>query len=360
MLIALNNEEFVEANRKLSKEESYQCPSCKSRVHLKVGAVMRPHFAHYQNSSCDVFSEGETEEHIQGKMQLKEWLETQNIPVELEAYLPELKQRPDLLVTLNNQKIALEFQCSGISIEKVAERTKGYLNHGYCVIWILGENFTYKQQLTAFQKSCLTNLDNQLVLFHYSVSKKRLEYRYHFALKQNKKMDHSKKSLKFGQPFNLYLDKQNLKTAKPVHTEMEHMKLLRQLTASPTFGQTFLQLLYDNHETVVSMPKEVYHVVPHEWLLQENAYEWKMQFIYWLEQKKLNTVITMKQLKQFSDGLSYHMIPQASPEQKLKPLLEFVEILTQADVLRQIRFDKWTIYQFPKRYKYLEDKFEGK
>lgn len=357
MLVAMRNEEFVEASRGLSKETVYQCPACKSAVHLKVGAVMRPHFAHYQNSVCQVFSEGETEEHIQGKMQLKEWLEMRHIPVELEAYLPELQQRPDLLITINNQKTALEFQCSGISIDKVAERTAGYLDNGYRVIWILGEHFTYKKQLTAFQKSCLTNMKGELVLFHYAVSKKRLEYRTHFTLKQNKKINCSKKSLRHGQPLHLAFDKPKAQTTKPVHIEMEHLKLQRQLTASKAFGQSFLQLLYDNHDTVVSMPKEVYAVGPYEWLLQENAYEWKMRFIYWLEKKKLNTVITMKQLNQFADSLLYHTIPQATFDQKRKPLLDFIGVLTQANVLQQIRLDKWALHQYPKRYKYLEEKF---
>lgn len=359
MLIALqNNATLIEASRSLSKEETYQCPSCKSPVHLKVGAVMRPHFAHYQNRACQVFSEGETAEHIQGKMHLKEWLESQDIEVELEAYLPELQQRPDLLVTYHGQKIAIEFQCSSLSIHKVTERTAGYLKNGYRVIWILGENFTYKNQLTAFQKSCLTHLEENLVLFHYSVTKKRLEYRYNFTLKQNKKMDHYKKSIHFGQALNFRLDKKKRADLKPLDVEMEHMKMLRQLTASPSYGKAFLQLLYDEKDTLVSMPKEVYEVVPHEWLLYSNAYEWKMQMIYWLEEKSLRTVITEKQLKAFMKTISYYTIPQASTVQRLAPIFEFIDILTQADVLKQIRFDKWVLINYPKHYRYLEDKFK--
>lgn len=46
--------------------------------------------------------------------------------VELEPFLKQLSQRPDLLVTIDEGHFAVEFQCSTISHEKWHQRTMGY------------------------------------------------------------------------------------------------------------------------------------------------------------------------------------------------------------------------------------------
>src|SRR5690554_1948582 len=104
MLIAINHQhQQITAHKDLSKQDHYSCPACQSPVHLKAGSVMRPHFAHYKKSHCAVFSEGETEEHLEGKQQLYDWLKSLGYTVEMEAYLPEMKQRPDILLKSNRE-----------------------------------------------------------------------------------------------------------------------------------------------------------------------------------------------------------------------------------------------------------------
>lgn len=358
MLIAMtNHQKLIQADKSLRKTDNYHCPSCKGAVHLKVGAVMRPHFAHYQKEACDVFSEGETAEHIQGKLQLKEWLESQNVQVEMEAYLPSLKQRPDLLITHNQQKIALEFQCSSIPIHKVVERTRGYQQAGIQVIWILGDQFRYRQKLTAFHKACLTNYKGNLILFHYSTTKNRLEYRYNFQLKQNQKMHHTQKSTRTSNKFTLQLEK-----ARPLYTkinfELEHAKLLKQLQYPSAKTKRFLQTLYERKETLISMPKELHNSLANEWIIKNHPYEWKMQFIWWFEQLPIQTIITHNMLTNWVNELDYYEIPQITTKQKLQPLKEFIEVLTETSVLKQIRLDKWSIKKYPKRYKRLEEKLK--
>ena len=359
MLIATNNKnDQLLAAKNLWKLDHYFCPSCQSPVHLKAGSVMRAHFAHFQKEACDVFSEGETEEHLRGKQQLYDWLVSLGHEVEMEAYLPQLMQRPDLLLKLDKEKIAIEFQCSAIAIEKVRERTAGYLNNGYKVIWVLGEQFTYQRKLTAFQKVCLTNSHNQLVLFHYSVSKKQLEYRYNFQLKQNQKMIATKRQLKARSPLKLDLKKKAYLSNEVVKVEMEHQKLQRQLQYPKNNSREFMTKLYENNETLISMPKECYEILPSEWLIQNHHYAWKLKFIVWLESRQPNTVLTHKMLHRWADGLNYFEVPPITDKQRLQPILEFVYVLVQSNVLKQIRFNKWVIVQTAKRYKYLEEKFQ--
>ncbi|WP_424572116.1 competence protein CoiA family protein [Weissella confusa] len=64
--------------------------------------------------------------------------------VELEVGLPEIKQRPDLVVAFDNVKIAVEFQCAPITAQRVSERTCGFESLGMDVVWVLGP--TYKQK----------------------------------------------------------------------------------------------------------------------------------------------------------------------------------------------------------------------
>ena len=70
-----------------------------------------------QNQCSQLFAEGESTLHLQGKIQLYEWFKKHGHQVKLEPYLKELSQRPDLLVTIDKEQFAVEFQCSTISHE---------------------------------------------------------------------------------------------------------------------------------------------------------------------------------------------------------------------------------------------------
>lgn len=134
---------------KKAKKEKWFCPGCHSQVIIKSGKVNRSHFAHKTRETCDLFSENESEEHLKGKELIANNCDKYGIEYEVEAFLPELNQRPDVLI---QEKIAIEFQCSALSLERFKERTESYLNNGYQVIWLLGEKFHLKNKLSALQK----------------------------------------------------------------------------------------------------------------------------------------------------------------------------------------------------------------
>lgn len=364
MLIALDEKsELITADSHLCKEKNYYCPACKNSVHLKIGQVIRPHFAHYKNTACDVFSEGETEEHIQGKTQLFNWFKELGFQIEMEAYLPELKQRPDLLVTTTAGKIAVEFQCSGITIEKIAERSRGYLNAGYQVIWILGNQFNYSYQLTAFQKACLTNLHGQLVLFHYDVNVKELSYRYNFIVKQNQKMYYSLNKVKLGQALAISLKKQTYQLG-PINYQVEHQKLLKKLQYPCAKTKSFLEVLYENRESVISMPKELYVTVGREWLLQNHPFEWKFHVILWLSTLPEKEILTQECLQKWVQEaeartlIKFYDISQMTQAQKLAPFYDWLKVLISTGVLKELAAQKWLLLKHPKFYKHLEGKFQ--
>lgn len=193
MLVALTKNEVVfmltpgiteTALKQLRKTTVFYCPQCKEPLQLKIGAIKIPHFAHQKNSSCDTtFSEGESYEHILGKQQLYTQLSQLGLSVRLEAYLPELKQRPDVLISKANLRFALEFQCSTISSEMLQLRNEGYNSQQIIPIWLVKTpshkvntqgivkvsfNEHYKKFfLTVKEQTCLISYDPKSEKFNY-------------------------------------------------------------------------------------------------------------------------------------------------------------------------------------------------
>ena len=137
-LVILTRGQSLESLREWRKQESFYCPQCKEQLLLKVGDVVIPHFAHYQQSSCrDSFSEGESPAHLLGKSQLYELFSRYALDVKLEPFLQDIQQRPDLLVLWGNTEVPVEFQCSTIPTSLVRQRNAGYYLLKMLPIWII-------------------------------------------------------------------------------------------------------------------------------------------------------------------------------------------------------------------------------
>ena len=159
---------------------SYYCPQCGRPLMFKKGSRTIGHFAHFPNEACErTFSEGETKEHIAGKMQLYEWFQRYVEKVELEPFLPTLSQRPDLLIG----RIPIEFQCSQISLTLLQRRTTTYRQHGYEPLWILmtpqrfqGRERVTSCRMTQFQYHFLLNDGDEKQLITYDPVRERFTY----------------------------------------------------------------------------------------------------------------------------------------------------------------------------------------
>ncbi|WP_174612802.1 competence protein CoiA [Virgibacillus ihumii] len=129
-----------EIMRLKGNRQQFRCPACDEPVIIKAGQKMVPHFAHRSKQNCPSSEGGEGAYHEKGKLLLYKWLRHQQLDVELEAYLPEIMQRPDVLLRVNNRILAIEYQCARIPVEQVHKRNKGYRQAGIIPIWILGAN----------------------------------------------------------------------------------------------------------------------------------------------------------------------------------------------------------------------------
>ena len=142
LLIAENKrkQRFLATNAATSKSEEFFCPACKQKVILKKGTIKVAHFAHYHQCSLNI--EGETLEHLLGKIGLQQAFLQAGLKNKLEVYLQKLHQRPDLLVLLNsNQFLAVEFQCAPLDLGLFEKRTASYLKNGLKCWWILGKKY---------------------------------------------------------------------------------------------------------------------------------------------------------------------------------------------------------------------------
>ncbi len=126
---------------RLRNEYQFYCSACQHPVQMKLGEKRLPHFAHLRDSKCITQTEHETPYHLEGKKQLYSWLKHLSSELELEPFITEIKQRPDLLVKVNKKQLAIEFQCSQISYEQLSKRTKAYKSIDIHPLWILGESW---------------------------------------------------------------------------------------------------------------------------------------------------------------------------------------------------------------------------
>ncbi|MDY0406173.1 competence protein CoiA family protein [Virgibacillus sp. 179-BFC.A HS] len=122
------------------RQQPFICPVCEEQVLIKAGERMIPHFAHRSTANCPESKKGEGSFHERGKLQLYQWLRKKYAHVQLEPYLPEIKQRPDILIHLGTKRIAIEFQCAKIPIQMIRKRNNYYRQAGITPIWMLGAN----------------------------------------------------------------------------------------------------------------------------------------------------------------------------------------------------------------------------
>jgi len=110
------------------------CSFCDGPMVLRKGIVKIEHFAHQKLSDCP-YSTGETYEHEKAKFDLMMRGISSGIKSEVEVKLSP-RVRADVLLTLGNQKVAVEFQKSGMTKEQCIQRLNNYYEAGIPVIWV--------------------------------------------------------------------------------------------------------------------------------------------------------------------------------------------------------------------------------
>ncbi|SFH70911.1 competence protein CoiA [Pisciglobus halotolerans] len=362
MLKALDTQHRL-INAEIAKEkEHFYCPSCHETVFLKKGTFKQPHFAHYQHSECQAFSEGESEEHLLGKKCLYEWFEKQHIPCQMEAYLPELSQRPDLLIWPPGGKpTAIEFQCSSLSTKRMIERTKGYQMNGYEVFWIMGKKFHLHHKISSFQRLFLKNGEvarNVYLQFNSETTE--------LKILTNLGVYPSSTSI-FYDTFTfclhdkpITLDELKWIVQHGKAKNKEHFSLLKShdyLNKGRLFQDAkmvqFQKYIYCKGYSLISLPLEVYIPIKNDIYIQSISHYWKFILLDWVISQGIGQVIDRFQFEQkikqmiIEKKIAFYTLPCLSKDITHQTWKQFVSVLIAQQILLPVSSDAWLIRKKP-------------
>src|SRR5690625_4316052 len=99
----------AEINRLKQDRISFYCSACNQEVIIKAGTNIIARYVDRSIVKCHSREGSEGVYHEKGKLLLYQCLKRQGLSIHLEVYLPEIKQRLDLILTIHNKKIAIEY-----------------------------------------------------------------------------------------------------------------------------------------------------------------------------------------------------------------------------------------------------------
>lgn len=346
LLITLAVLAKAEIDKMKTEKQNFFCPTCNNRVIIKAGSKMIPHFAHQSLSDCPASEGGEGDYHERGKLLLYKWLQSQKIDVELEKYLSENEQRPDLLITLNQKRIAIEYQCARIPTDQIHERNHGYVQAGITPIWILGANRIKRQSSTHMK------IDQLTLQFIHQFSSDYPQTLYYFC----------PNTLQFIKLQDIYL------TRKSQAITTMNVKRLNELTFTDLFKQqpflphelyqlwkkekqkfrlkqkknlygnelAWYQWLHMNGTYVDYLPSIVHLPVASQYLMQTHTWNWQSRIvIHILHPLQTGNTFTINACESL---LKSHLLqPSFFPliHSKNNPIREYLQLLVQLDVLKE-------------------------
>ena len=290
--------------REWRKSTEFSCPQCSMPVHLKVGDIVIPHFAHQQEASCStMFSEGESQEHLEGKRQLYEFFLTKVDDVALEPYFKLLEQRPDLLITTRSNQVPIEFQCSTIPLQLIESRTKGYLSAGMKPIWILhtpAQFSTLPQgvgvyNLSRFHESFFTyespegtvflTYNPQTEKFHYFSSLIHIAGRQYVGI--HRILPISMQTFPFARPKAPTAEELRLYVSVYLSSRMNFLKSSVLLNRRG-INDPFLKNCYDLRILPIELPLWIGLPVPKSNAFRQHNCEWQMRLVHYMMRNGLS------------------------------------------------------------------------
>lgn len=269
MLIALDTQnKYIQAHQ-ADVQHVYRCPGCRETVHLRQGEIKQPHFAHHAGSTCQTFSENESSQHLAGKLQLAAYCQKFG-DVCLEAVLPEIQQRPDILLIRENQRLAIEYQCSPISQSRLNERNAGYRQQNIQVIWILGPTY-YRKNLS--QRTILKFLSPKGLTF-YLPNCEQFIHREHFEKQDFERVVYAERISAQLFDRSQPLQKQEVDTERQIYK-------LQQLVLQQRVDKQLVDYLYQQHRLLLHAPIWIHQ--GRTFGLTINNWQWRLQSLLLLE-----------------------------------------------------------------------------
>ena len=366
MLVALMDNKYIaitgdysrEQLLKLRKQRKFLCPQCKSMLQLKVGKIKTPHFAHMPDAIChNLFSEGESETHLLGKLALYDFLKKTNKDVILEPYLTSLSQRPDLFVKDQNRSYAIEFQCSAIDNDLFIKRSLGYIENGIQPVWVLNTPVKYCEGMSRITVVSLTKFEQQFMIIddnnHYLLTfHPQTKTFYYFA-----HLIHFKNNQFISEIQRLPIQYQAFPFLKPKRASysqfLSMLKLYKKrtqtyvenkiYTSSKGVNDILLRSIYELRLNRYAMPIFIGVPTIYAMYMEMAAVEWQTALFYYGQIYQKNVLqLTIYDVEHFIKWLN--LVPS---NEKIKSVNNYIQLLKELDItningkiLEQIVFEK--------------------
>lgn len=154
---------IVRPIRDAGKTGRLRCESCGEEVIFRCGDVRDPHFAHLAGSNCVEKTAGfsfESDAHRDGIILLQEYFQrftTEDVCVGVRL---ENDRRPNLLITDENGRLAIEFVCNSLPQDWVF-KNKSYTENDIPCLWIFDYSTTVSEIIRREIQAC--NPGNMIV-----------------------------------------------------------------------------------------------------------------------------------------------------------------------------------------------------
>lgn len=350
------------------RKSTFYCPICQTEVIVRAGPKVIPHFAHRSVVKC-LAKGGEGAYHEQGKLILYNWLQQQGYHVNLEYYLPDIKQRPDLFVQIGKKKIAIEFQCVALSTKEIMKRNAGYHRLRITPIWILGANL-YKRKandvlvIPPYQQSFMHQFSKtkSTFLFYFCPTKKifNIIYTPYF---------HKKHEAVVTQRFIplLHINFTQLFQESPINKQglrslWKREKKRFRLQAHQTYGveRKWQYWLYEKGWTRQALPSIVYVPIRSQWRMKAPLWQWQSYFLLeYLHDLPVHAKFSYWEAEEVLAHLMYDEALFPLILQPSKPLEEYLQLLCDANLIKKCRDESYEKIREIEFYHHIEDAIIG-
>lgn len=365
LLIATKSTEEIRILRK----EKFYCPQCLEKVMIRAGPKTIPHFAHHRHSNCSSHK-GESEYHETGKLILFQWLKQQRLHVQLEAFLPEIKQIPDILVTINNKRIAIEFQCSKIRVSDIIQRNKGYEKLKIIPIWILGEkllkrinseqfkvDFFSTHFIHRFAKSTHTSL------FYFCPHTKQIQILKNiYFYNQNRVFASLKINKLFSTVFiELFHEKSQFNNSLLTFWLKEKQRFrLYFRSQSNRYQQKWQNWLYEKGLFIENLPPYVYLPISSQFLFKVPLWQWQSELIInFIKPLRIGDIFTFETLENYFKRYMYDEKQFPLFKNSQHPIEEYLQYLIIIQLIGECHDNHFKKKSHVKFYRHIDDAVNG-
>ncbi|MBM7544131.1 competence CoiA-like predicted nuclease [Weissella beninensis] len=364
MLMAYDQLNTLIAASQILTTGPYFCPICQQPVIKRVGLYKVAHFAHYQKACLEAnVSEGETVEHLKGKLQLVEFFKD-HYQTSLEVYFPQIKQRADLLLQNKERKIAIEFQCSPISLTKLMERTSGYQQLGISVIWILGQRYFNQLNKESVLTKFGTLVNHKVIVLAWDIRLKYLKIIAGLAKCDFQKILLITRQVQtYEQYYQALMAIKQLKVNLQINATLRARHALKwaQYIYRGSQQKTVKRWAYRDGCQLVGAPWLVHATVKMPLGLKCLQAEWRCQNILNLQQYQIGEVISLMELKKrwLRPVDWWPMRPDLLVASQMRLMDQMITDLVVVGVLRPVNTTHVEYIAKPQWFKNLDKKYQS-